>query len=71
MPITVPFSETDQIALAKRRQKRSGKLAMEWSMKAIFNLLVRDKSGVTPIDCAFLAAGISIVILFGLLLLEG
>jgi len=40
-------------------------------MKAIFNLLVRDKSGVTPIDCAFLAAGISIVILFGLLLLEG
>ena len=40
-------------------------------MKAIFNLLVQDESGVTPIDCAFLAAGISMVILIGLLVLGG
>jgi len=39
-------------------------------MRAIVNLLVRDEAGIAPIDCAFLAAAISIVVLFGLLLLE-
>jgi Flp pilus assembly pilin Flp len=40
-------------------------------MKAIVNLLVQSKAGATPIEFAFLAAGISTVILFGLLLLVG
>jgi Flp pilus assembly pilin Flp len=40
-------------------------------MKATVNLLVQDEAGATPIEFAFLAAGISMVILFGLLLLGG
>jgi Flp pilus assembly pilin Flp len=40
-------------------------------MKAIVNLIVQDEAGATPIEFAFLAAGISMVILVGLLWLEG
>jgi Flp pilus assembly pilin Flp len=40
-------------------------------MKAIVSLIVQDDVGATPIEFAFLAAGISMVILFGLLLLGG
>jgi len=39
-------------------------------MKAIVNLLVKGDAGATPIEFAFLAAGISMVILFGLLLFD-
>ena len=39
-------------------------------MKAIVNLLVQGEAGATPIEFAFLAAGISMVII-GLLLLGG
>jgi Flp pilus assembly pilin Flp len=38
-------------------------------MKVIVNLLVQEEVGATPVEFAFLAAGISMLILFGLLLL--
>jgi Flp pilus assembly pilin Flp len=39
-------------------------------MKAIVNLIAHDEAGATPIEFAFVAVGISMVII-GLLLLGG
>jgi Flp pilus assembly pilin Flp len=39
-------------------------------MTAIVNLLVKSEAGATPIEFALLAAVISIVVIFGLLLIE-